>query len=447
MARTNQPVKSTLKTHEGAPARIINAEMQLRRSVMSCMLWENSFYENGQEISTRIRELVHACDPQKVGEIAVEARTKMKLLHVPLLLLRELARHKGISKMEHSLSFYIEQTIQRADELSELVSIYWKDGKEKLSAQTKKGLALAFRKFSEYDLAKYNQANAVKLRDVLFLCHAKPIDADQDLIWKRLINNELAIPDTWETNLSAGKDKKETWTRLLMEKKLGALALLRNLRNMETAGVERFVIENALNTMKVDRVLPFRFIAAARVMPQMEHMIEPQMLRCLVDREKLPGRTIILIDISGSMADPVSSKSDITRLDAACGVAILAREICEDVVVYKFNTGIAVVPPRRGFALRDAITFQSGGGTNLGDAVHTVQVKESFDRLIVITDEQSADRVPNPKVKRSYMINVASNKNGVGYAPWVHIDGFSEAVVDYIKTYEEELDHTVSMDK
>jgi hypothetical protein len=53
--------------------------------------------------------------------------------------------------------------------------------------------------------------------------------------------------------------------------------------------------------------------------------------------------------------------------------------------------------------------------------------KDEFDRLLVITDEQSHDNVPAPKGK-GYVINVASNKNGVGYGKWTHIDGWSESV-------------------
>ncbi len=58
-----------------------------------------------------------------------------------------------------------------------------------------------------------------------------------------------------------------------------------------------------------------------------------------------------------------------------------------------------------------------------------------YDRLIVITDEQSHDSVPAPRGK-GYVINVASNQNGVGYGPWTHIDGWSEAVVEYIAELE-----------
>jgi hypothetical protein len=92
------------------------------------------------------------------------------------------------------------------------------------------------------------------------------------------------------------------------------------------------------------------------------------------------------------------------------------------------------VPSRRGFALRDAIdASQTHGSTYLGRALE--EIRESYDRLIVITDEQSHDRIPDPTGK-GYMINVASYKNGVGYGAWTHIDGWSEAVIGYIRELE-----------
>jgi hypothetical protein len=316
--------------------------------------------------------------------------------------------------------------IQRADELAEFLALYWKDGRQPLSAQVKKGLAQAFGKFNEYALAKYDRDGQVKLRDVLFLCHAKAKDAEQDTLWKRLINGELVTPDTWEVALSSGADKKATWERLLAEKKLFALALLRNLRNMQQAGVS-----------------------------------EQAIFKCLEGVDRLPGKTVLLVDVSGSMDSAISAKSDLTRLDAACGLAMLARELCEDVQTYTFSMKLIQVPARRGFALRDAIVgSQEHNGTPLGLAVRSIYAEKDFqqkeakfgtygrrgidyvgqglspDRLIVITDEQSHDPVPDPS-GRGYMINVASYKNGVGYGPWLHIDGWSEAVLNYIQKYEE----------
>lgn len=429
MARINTPV-APIHTHEGAKAQHINAEQQLRRSVMSCMLWESEFYEDGQTIATRIADCVAKVAPEKVAAIAVEAREKMKLRHAPLLIVREMARlprHKAL------VADTLATVIQRADELAEFLAIYWKDGKQPLSKQVKTGLARAFTKFSAYDLAKYNRYGAVKLRDVLFLCHANPKDDEQAETWKQLIENTLPIPDTWEVNLSAGKDKKETWERLLAEKKLGALALLRNLRNMAGVGVNEAMVFQALDEMKVDRVLPFRFIAAARFVPQWEPALERAFLRCASGA--LDGKTALLVDVSGSMDVPLSEKSDMRRIDAACGVAMVAREM-GDCRVFTFSAGLVEVPARHGFALRDAIqNSQQHDSTRLGAAVAYLNQNIVCDRLIVITDEQSHDRVSAPTGK-GYMINVASGRNGVGYGAWTHIDGFSEAVLDYIRTTE-----------
>ena len=206
------------QTHEGAPAKHISAEQELRRSVLACMLWENQFYEDGVAIAGRIRELVPKVAAEKVAALAVEAREKMKLRHAPLLLVREMAR---LATHRQLVAETLLRVIQRADELSEFVAIYWSDGKQPLSAQVKKGLAAAFTKFDEYALAKYDRASPVKLRDVLFLCHAKPVDAAQAELWKRLVAGELATPDTWEVALSAGADKREAWERLLAREQAG----------------------------------------------------------------------------------------------------------------------------------------------------------------------------------------------------------------------------------
>ena len=422
------------RTHEGAPAVVITPEQALRRSVLSCMLWENQFYEDGVSIAGRIRELVPKVDAAKVAALAVEARTNMKLRHVPLLLVREMARHATHRML---VAETLVRVIQRADELAEFVAIYWADGRAPLSAQVKKGLAAAFTRFDEYALAKYDRAGAVRLRDVLFLCHAKPVDAAQAALWKRLIAGELATPDTWEVALSTGEsagDKHAAWTRLLSERKLGALALLRNLRNIKDANVEEHLVLNALDAMKTDRVLPFRFLAAARYAPQWEEVLERAMFRALADKPRLTGHTVLMVDVSGSMVAPLSRRSEMLRTDAAYGLAVLLRELAEKVTIYTFSTAAKQVPARRGFALRDAMeASQPHGATNLGASLDAV--KDSHDRIIVITDEQSHDRVPAPRAA-GYIINVASYKNGVGYGPWNHIDGWSESVIDYIRELE-----------
>ena len=424
---------AALRTHEGAPAAPISAEEQLRRAVLACLLWKDQFYEDGVTISDRIAGLVPRVEAARVAALAVEARERMKLRHAPLLLVREAARyptHRGV------VAETLARVIQRADELAEFLAIYWKDGRQPLSAQVKKGLAAAFSKFDAYALAKYNRDGVVKLRDVLFLTHAKPLTAEQALTWRQLIDGTLPSAETWEVRLSRGEQQREVWESLLIENRLGALALLRNLRNMQEAEVEPELVRHGLEAIRVDRVLPFRFVAAARHAPQWEPWIERAMFQSLYGQEPLPGRTVLLVDVSGSMDAPLAGRSQMRRMDAAAGLAVLLREIAEEVSVYTFSERLARVPARRGFALRDAIVqSQPHGGTYLGRALD--ELRESYDRVVVITDEQSHDRVPAPR-GRGYVVNVASYRNGVGYSTWTHIDGWSEAVVEYIRSAEGE---------
>ena len=422
------------RTHEGAPARHISPELQLRRSVLACLLWESQFYEDGVEIAGRIAELVPKVAAEKVAALAIEAREQMKLRHAPLMLVREMARHKTHRGL---VSGTLARVIQRADELAEFVAIYWKDGRVPLSGQVKKGLSAAFPKFDEYQLAKYDRGGPIKLRDVLFLCHAKPRDEAQAGIWKKLIWGRLTTPDTWEVALSSGTDKREAWERLLREQKLGALALLRNLRNMREAGVEESLILSALGSMSIARVLPFRFLAAARYAPQWEEALEQAMFKAIAGSDKWAGKSVVLVDVSGSMTGQLARRSEMQRTDAAYGLAVLLREIAEKVAVYSFSDNLVEVPPRRGFALRDAIDrSQRHNSTQLGKAVEILNRNEKYERLVVITDEQAHESVPAPKAK-GYMINVASYKNGVGYGKWTHIDGWSESVIEYIRALEQ----------
>ena len=436
MAKINKSIKSNpIYTHEGGRAKLITDEFALRRSVMSCLLWEDTFYEDGIDIAERISNLIPKVDPGKVADVAKTARTNMKLRHVPLLIAREMARYDTYKIFVSDL---LNEIIKRPDELTEFMSIYWKDGKEPISAQVKKGLAKAFNKFDAYQLAKYNRDTEIKLRDVLFLCHAKPENDEQEALWKQLIDNTLPIPETWEVLISKqdGISRKDKWEKLLSENKLGALALLRNLRNMQKDDVNKDLIIAALKRINIERVLPFRFITAAQYNPELESYLEDTMFKCLKNHSHLENKTILLIDVSGSMKWKISSKSDINRIDVASSLAILLREISSEIEIYTFSNHLAEIPARRGFALRDAIkNSQFHGGTYLAKAMNKLKDKK-FDRLIIITDEQCQDDIPNMD-NLTYLINVASYQKGVGYgSKIVHIDGFSESVIDYIIEYE-----------
>lgn len=431
MAQINRKVPpAPVFTHGGQPAYPHLTPIQsLRRSVLSCLLWESEFYEDGQTIADRIMADAEKVSAANLAQLAIEARTVHHLRHVPLLLICALCKKGG-----RIVGDTIAQTIQRADELAELVSVYWRDGKRPLPKQMKLGLARALGKFDAFALAKYNRDKSVKLRDVLFLVHAKPTE-DRVELYKQIAADTLPVPDTWEVALSGGADKKATFERLIREGQLGYLALLRNLRNMTQSGCDLELIRNAILARKgANRVLPFRYVAAARACPQLEPEIDKALQAAIAELPRLNGKTLVLVDVSGSMNDKLSVKSDMTRMDAA---AALASLIDGDMRVFTFSQALVEVPPRKGMAGVDAIVkSQPHGGTALAQAV-AAMAPLPHDRLIVITDEQATDgRVPAPVAKNAYMINVASAKNGVGYGKWHHIDGFSEGVLKFIHANE-----------
>lgn len=158
--RTNLAMKQPIQhTAEGAVAARIGPEQELRRTVAACLLWESEFYECGESVADRIKTLVPKCRPEFAAACAFEARTKMKLRHVPLMIVAVMAGTVPHARLVGKL---LADVIQRADELAEFVAIYAKVNgvgpdavKKKLSKQVKIGLAAAFQKFDEYQLAKW----------------------------------------------------------------------------------------------------------------------------------------------------------------------------------------------------------------------------------------------------------------------------------------------------
>lgn len=432
--RTNVAVNYATKTHGGSAASPhVKPLEQLKRTVLSCLLFETTAYEGGDTIADRISALCKEVPSKDIAALAIEARTKHNLRHVSLRLLIALLEKRDYPEASKTIA----ATIQRPDELAELLAMYWKNGKRPLAKQLKKGLAAAFTKFSAYSLAKYNQDGAVKLRDVLFMVHAKPRDKEQEIIWKQLVENNLPTPDTWETELSAGKDKAATFTRLILEGKLGYLALLRNVRNMVEAGVNVDLINGAIAARKngADKVLPFRYLAAARTCPAIAPALNVAMMQQVDELPALPGRTVVLVDVSGSMNHKVSSKSELTRLDAAAGLACMLRGT---VRTFSFSDQVVEVPHFEGIpGIQFIKNSQRNAGTRLFDAIAEITNKIKYDRIIVLTDEQDTGgkvkRMPAPQPgTKAYIINVAPYKNGVGYGEWTHINGFSENVITWL---------------
>ena len=453
--RTNKTIaRPKVYTHEGGRATKGTPEKELARTVATCLLWENTFYEGGDSIAARIAALCKQARPEFIHDLAVSARGDLHLRHVPLFLALQL-----VERRDPAASKTIQAVVQRPDEMSELLSLYWKDGKRPLAAQLKKGLAAAFKKFSPYQLSKWDRESKITLRDVMFLTHPKPKPGlgappynnyltEQEETWKKLANKELKSADTWEVALSRGENKKETWERLLTEKKLGYMALLMNLRNMASANVKPSLVGAALiEGAPTSKALPFRFVSAAKHAPQWTGFLSEAMelsAGAKTDGDTLPGKTVILIDVSGSMDTALSAKSTLTRLEAAGALAVLARGMSDRCEVYTFSYQCVEVEAVRGLGLIEAVArSQQHGGTYLGGAIRAMandRILDFASRLIVITDEQVQPGHELPKWQwpgLGYVVNVAPYQYGLATKDgWTKINGWSDRVLEYIMRSE-----------
>lgn len=471
--RPRVPAKAVTMTHGGGLGTVdYGAIASLRRQVATCMLYEDTYYKSGDAVAAEIAEAAGLVPLSTLADVAMEARNVMKLRHVPLYLLALL---DGRYRDERSTSGIVRKTIpgvvQRADEMAELLAIIAKMRgvtpdriKDVMSHQVARGLRDAFRNFNSYNLAKYRgKDNAVKLRDVMFLVHPKPYDTESYGVYSQLADNTLAAPDTWETALSSGADPKLTWERLLREGKLGGLALLRNLRGMEIAGVERKLVRDAIRNGSFNKVLPFRFVTAYKNAPMYGAELDAAMLKACT-RGELGGVTVVVVDVSGSMSGPISGHSEMDRIVASSALAAMLRESGETVYVYatagsdtrRVHKTELIPREKRGLGLVDAISLDAyrrlgGGGIFLSQVMSFVdgemkKAREAVDRVIVITDEQDCDNDPQratSKAKKlgthNYILNVAPYGVGFGVDEkegWTRINGFSERSIDFIKWNE-----------
>lgn len=430
--------------------------LALRRVVLANLLWEDNFYVDGQKVSNEIARLIPLCEARDVANLALESRVLQKLRHTPLYIISEMCKYEAHKQYVKDL---LPKVCTRPDMLTDFLAIYWKDGKKPLPNQVKKGLAEAFHNFNEYQLAKYDRDSSIKLRDVLFLTHPKAKNAQEQELFEKVAKRTLSTPDTWEVSLSSGADKKETWTRLIEEHKLGGLAMLRNINNMKRASVEKSVISKGIDNISSAMLLPLDFYKAAKYGPEFKKEIEQVMTRSYKNLPKLPGKTLFIVDCSGSMQCGISGKSVFNRLQCAIAMAMLASFQCED---YKLvitagddrtckGAHSEIEYPIQGFGLEEQIDKMSWSKKIGNGGIFTNQVLkwskkhfegQEFERVIIFSDSQDCDRydksLPEPFGKYNYICDVSSEKKGINYkGVWTaEISGWSEHFLTYISAFE-----------
>ena len=302
--------------------------MQLRLCVLANLLWENNAYIDGESVSDKISELIPLCEPHDVANLVIEARKIQKLRHTPLYIVSEMLKYDNMRPLVKNV---LPEICTRADMVTDMLAIYWKDGKKPLPNALKIGLAKSFYNFNDYQFAKYDRNSPIKLRDVMFMCHPKPRNVKEKELFAKIASRTLEVPETWETMLSSGKDKVKTWEYLITNNKIGGLAMLRNIRNMVDAGVDKSVIRQGIKNMNSSMILPLDFMKAYHLSYGIfKRELEDKMLSSYKDISELPGKSLLVIDVSGSMSGLISYNSMFTRYDVAAALITLASFKCED---------------------------------------------------------------------------------------------------------------------
>ncbi|MDR1624223.1 MAG: TROVE domain-containing protein [Tannerellaceae bacterium] len=419
---TNKGMDKVLN-HEGAPAYRLSAELSLYSAVVTS-LQSDFFYEKAER--RRICELIAQSEPLFVAQLAVYARTKMNLRSVPLVLAVELAKvHKG----DDLLCRMVSRIVQRADEITKLLAYYQvannRGGFKKLnrlSKQLQAGLQEAFNRFDEYQFAKYNRDTAVGLRDALFLVHPKAKNEEQQMLFNKIVKDMLETPYTWETELSAvgqvkyADDAKRAlafrakWEELIDSRKMGYMALMRNLQNIMEANVSSehmtkvCVSLSSAEAVRRSRQLPFRFLSAYREVSRVPSLYAGRIMDALeeavwVSTENIAGfnentNVLLACDVSASMQKPVSPKSKVQLYDIGLMLAMLLKSHCKNVISGMFGSSWKVMNMPSKSILSNVDAFYRREG-EVGYATNGYLVVEyllekniRMDKVMIFTDIQ-----------------------------------------------------------
>ena len=398
MSKFNSTASIKTTNKEGHVAYAMKDKAKLITQVLCTFFNEAKFYSSDDSDMTATIQRVIKADPAFVSKLAVYARREFNMRSVAHVLTAYLA-HEVEGKP------YVKATIRgiclRGDDATELMAFYLNTFGRPIPNSVRKGINAVFTGFDEYTLAKYKgDGKSVKMRDLLCLCHPAPKDTAQSEMWKRLLEDKLATPMTWETELSANGNNKQTWGKLIASGKVGYMALMRNLRSILKAAPNNIdkvwaQIEDP-NAVRKSRQLPFRFLSAYKAVSEVGNVgsrafdaLENAVDASIDNIPKLPGTTVIAVDVSGSMSSPVSSKSDIRCVEIGMMLGLIANRICENSLFYTFDTRIQkyALSRRAGILETCVRNAACGGGTNMDlpfEAMMQDHVKA--DRIIIISD-------------------------------------------------------------
>ncbi|MFE9887368.1 TROVE domain-containing protein [Streptomyces scopuliridis] len=444
------PVRSiaVARTHEGGDGVLRDAKSELFLLAVANFVSQQTAYESGEARDERFRALVRklaVAEPEWTAGLLGWLRGEGQLRTASIVGAAEYvkARLDAGATDGPANRRVVDSVLLRADEPGELLGYWISRYGRNVPKPVKRGIADAVRRlYNGKSLLKYDTAaKGYRFGDILNLTHASPDPAKE---WQgelfryaldRRHHPEAAVPPLSNRTLTAHRALMEvpverrravitatdgaarpaeagmTWEALAgwlqgpmdaaaweaVIPSMGAMALLRNLRNFDQAGVSdevaARVAEKIANPEVVAkaRQFPFRYLAAYQHAPSLRwsYPLERALGHSLANVPSLRGRSLILVDRSGSMWSPLSDRSELNRADAAAifGTAVAMRAADADLV--EFGTRSAPVTYRRSESVLKVLErFGDLGGTNTAEAVRTHYRRH--DRVLIVTDEQAA---------------------------------------------------------
>ncbi|MFJ9445260.1 TROVE domain-containing protein [Kitasatospora sp. NPDC101235] len=447
-ASPSSPVATTGRrtvNHNGGPGFVRDRRSELFLLAVANMVGQDTFHERGGERDDRytalVRELAVA-EPEWTVGLLRWLRYGAQMRTAALVGAAEFTRARLDAGAHGHSRQAVAAVLRRADEPGELLAYWTSRYGRALPKPLKRGVADAVQRlYDARSLLKYDTAGkGYRFGDVIELTHPSPAP---DKEWQgalfayaldRRHRPDEAVPPAADRMLTANRellalpveerraavtaeDGAErlaaaglTWEALAgwlqgpldaavweaVIPSMGPMALVRNLRNFDRAGVSDAVAAEVARRIsdkgevRRSRQFPFRYLAAYRNVPSLRwgHALETALGHSLANVPELPGRTLILVDRSGSMFDRSGGPTELNRADSTAifGTALKVRAAEADLV--EFGTTSQVVEVGRGDAvLRVMERFSSLGGTNTADAVRTHY--RGHDRVVIVTDEQT----------------------------------------------------------
>ncbi|MFF9309872.1 TROVE domain-containing protein [Streptomyces sp. NPDC014748] len=448
----------TTRTHEGGAGYLRDTKSELFLLAVSNFVGTDTFYETGGQRDDRYTQLIRQValiDPDWCLNFLRWLRSDANMRTAALVGAAELTKARLDAGVNGYSRQAIDAVLQRADEPGELLGYWTSHYGRRLPKPVKRGIADAVQRlYTERSLLKYDtDSKGYRFGDVLNLVHASPDPAkawqgdlfkhaherrhrrDEPIAesltvvaynaWVRQRVSEGATGRlldadnlrlagmTWEDTLSLAGDKVDKamlWQALIPS--MGYMALLRNLRNFDEAGVSDEVAEQVAKRLAdpeqvaKSRQLPMRFYSAFNAAPSLRwgHALDKALTASLANIPKLGGRTLILVDTSTSMNAGFSRDGTLMRWDAAVlfGIALGARCAHADVVSFSSaryymndRPGAKTKPfplTRGGSLLGDVRKWKEGGWFLGGGTDTALALRQEFrghDRVVIVTDEQA----------------------------------------------------------